>query len=279
MSLPRTSVVVPTRDRPEALASCLHALRAQTDVEIEIVVVDDGGTSPDSVARLADEAGAALVRLGGAGPAAARNEGARRASGDVVCFTDDDCRPDPGWAALLAGAVRAGAPFAGGRTLCGDRSNSFDLASERITGHLREFSFAHDPESGFLASNNVACLRSLALEVPFDERYGVGGEDRDWCARLSRAAGSPLLVPEATVVHTPGLSLRRFWRQQVRYGRGAHRFAGARIPVPGGRAFYAVLVRDAFADGVAAGLLVLLAQVATLAGALAQAAQTRGAES
>ena len=270
MSLPRTSIVIPTRDRPSALASCLVALRAQRGVDLEIVVVDDGGTDPESVAKLAGRAGAVLLRLGGRGPAAARNEGARLATADIVCFTDDDCRPAPGWAALLVEAVSAGAPIAGGRTQCGDKSNPFDLASERITGHLREFTFAHDPEHGFLASNNVACLRSLALAVPFDERYGVGGEDRDWCARLAVAAGPPVLVPDAVVVHTPGLSLCRFWRQQVRYGRGSHRFAGG-MPVPGGLSFYATLVCDAFGDGVRAGLLVLLAQVATLGGVLAEA--------
>lgn len=270
MSVPQVSIVIPTRDRPAALALCLVALRAQVGVEVEIIVVDDGGTSPERIAKLADGADAVLVRLGGGGPAAARNEGARRASADVVCFTDDDCRPDPGWAALLVGAVRTGAPFAGGRTECGDRSNPYDLASERITGHVREFSFTRDPDHAFLASNNVACLRSLALAVPFDEQYDVGGEDRDWCARLAIAAGPPVLVPEAGVVHTPGLSLRRFWRQQVRYGRGAHRFAGGRVVAPGGLAFYVTLVRDAFGDGLRVGLLVLLAQVATLVGALAQ---------
>jgi glycosyltransferase involved in cell wall biosynthesis len=210
----------------------------------------------------------------GRGPAWARNEGVRRAAGDVVCFTDDDCRPERAWAGLLAARVLAGAPFAGGRTQPGDRSNPFDLASERITGHLREFTFSHDPSHGFLASNNVACLRSLALAVPFDERDGGGGEDRDWCARLAAEAGAPALVPEAVVVHTPGLSLRRFWRQQVRYGRGAHRFAGERVPVPRGLSFHATLVRNALRDGVLVGLLVILAQLATLVGALAET--TRG---
>jgi glycosyltransferase involved in cell wall biosynthesis len=260
--------VIPTRDRPAALASALVALRSQSGVDLEIVVVDDGGSDPQRIAELVEGAGGQLVRLAGGGAAAARNHGVIRATRDVVCFTDDDCRPDAAWAALLLEAIRAGAPFAGGRTECGHRSNPFDMASERITGHLREFSFAHDPDHGFLASNNVACLRKTALTVPFDERYGLGGEDRDWCARLAAAQGPPLLVPSAVVVHTPGLSLRRFWQQQVRYGRGAYRFAGARIPIRGPLSFYATLIRDAFCDGPLVGLLVLLAQVATLVGAL-----------
>ena len=39
--VPRVSVVVPTRDRPDRLATCLAALERQTVPELEIVVVDD----------------------------------------------------------------------------------------------------------------------------------------------------------------------------------------------------------------------------------------------
>ncbi len=273
MSLPAVSVVVPTRDRPESLSRCLAALGRQRGVDLEIVVVDDGSRATDAVARIVADAGAILVRLEGRGPAAARNAGVRRARGRVVCFTDDDCAPEPGWARSLSAAVADGASCAGGRTRPGDRSNRFDLASERVTGHVREFSFQRDPARGFLASNNVACLRSLALSLPFDERFGVGGEDRDWCARVASAVGAPVLVPQASVVHTPGLTLLRYWRQQVGYGRGAYRFAGHRVPVPHGTSFHVTLVRDAFRDGPRVGALVVLAQVAAVVGVALEASR------
>jgi glycosyltransferase involved in cell wall biosynthesis len=43
----------------------------------------------------------------GRGPAAVRNDGWRRAKGDLVCFLDDDVVVDPGWAGAMLDAHRA----------------------------------------------------------------------------------------------------------------------------------------------------------------------------
>ena len=88
-----------------------------------------------------------------------------------------------------------------------------------------------------------------------------------------------LYEPGARVTHHQDLSWRRFWRQQERYGRGAYAYrradtAGDRGLQPPG--FYLGLVRAGFAAGVAAGLLVLVAQVATAAGVARAALAARG---
>jgi hypothetical protein len=54
--MPRFSVVVPTRDRPDLLTFCLQSLAAQTFAEVEVVVADNPTTAParavfDSFAR------------------------------------------------------------------------------------------------------------------------------------------------------------------------------------------------------------------------------------
>lgn len=102
----RCSVVVPTFRRPTLLRECLAALCDQTlaPEQYEIVVVDDGC---DAATRH-EVAAAALFRTQPAiryltgvvsrrGPAAARNVGWRAARGEIIAFTDDDCRPRPGW--------------------------------------------------------------------------------------------------------------------------------------------------------------------------------------
>ena len=70
--VPRVSVVVPTRDRPDRLAICLAALERQTVPELEIVVVDDASRDAAAVAAVVAAAPRArLVRGTGRGPAAA----------------------------------------------------------------------------------------------------------------------------------------------------------------------------------------------------------------
>ena len=94
------SIIVPTRNRAAALQRCLSALVAQRDVgPLEIIVVDDGSIDADGVsAVVASQPLARLVRVGGGGPAAARNTGVAAASGTYVCFTDDDASLAPnGW--------------------------------------------------------------------------------------------------------------------------------------------------------------------------------------
>ncbi|MDQ2631061.1 MAG: glycosyltransferase [Actinomycetota bacterium] len=245
---PQISVVVPTRDRPELLRRCLEALESQT-TPVEIVVVEDRE---------------------GRGPAWARNEGARRAKGRIVCFTDDDCAPFPGWAEDLAAPILAGdARATAGPTHVGAGATAADHAWEAIVGHLqRQAAKPGTASPGFAATANLACSRDLMEQLPFDESFpAAAGEDRDWAERAARLGAAPLFVPQAVVVHQSGLSASDFLRQQYRYGRGAaqYRSAGDERRL-GSASFYAGLLLAGFRAGWGPGTLVCAAQAATLSG-------------
>jgi len=265
-------VVVPTRDRPTALAACLDALGAQTEPDVEVVVVDDGSIDRAAVAAVvAAHPGVRLVRGEGQGPAVARNLGARTAQGEVVCFTDDDCRPGPAWVAALRRRFAEGADAVIGPTRNGRPDSPVAAASQTVTNHLTASSL--DPEAGtatFGPTSNIAVRADVHRRVPFDETYPrAAGEDRDWCARLVDAGVRIVWEPEAWVAHHQDLTVRTFWRQQAGYGRGARRFHGGRGRQPA--RFYLDLVRTGFAQGPTAGALVLVAQVATAWGLVSEA--------
>jgi GT2 family glycosyltransferase len=92
---PALSVIVPTVGRPGPLARCLAALETQdAEVPFEIVVVDDAPSgSPRTVAP--PDPSVQVIDSGGRGAAAARNAGARAATGNVLLFLDDDLVPAP----------------------------------------------------------------------------------------------------------------------------------------------------------------------------------------
>ncbi len=282
MSTAAISVIVPTRDRPGALATCLAALDAQSAPDHEIVVVDDDSRDARAVgAAVASAPRARLVRGDGRGPAAARNRGAAIAFGSTLCFTDDDCAPDREWIAALRAHVEAGAAVVAGQTRNGSPTNPYATASQIITNSLTEASFdAGRGTVSFAPTSNLACTAAVWRDVPFDEHYPTAaGEDRDWCSRV-RARGVEIRYePSACVEHRPDLDAAAFWRQHVRYGRGAYRWqrhqaAGARLQPA---RFYADLVRTAFAHGPRVGGLVVLAQLATAAGIASEALDTRRA--
>ena len=104
-TLPTYSVIVPTYKRRAALERCLAALDAQTLARdrFEVIVVDDGSPAPprETVARVATSLNVRLIEQANAGPASARNAGARAARGEYVVFTDDDCCPAPEWLAAI----------------------------------------------------------------------------------------------------------------------------------------------------------------------------------
>jgi GT2 family glycosyltransferase len=102
---PDISVVVPTYRRAAALRRTLAALGRQRGAPpFEVVVCDDGSPEGEAAA-IADAVEAArtsapghgaavrLVRQENAGPAAARNAGARAAVAPLLLFLDDDCAP------------------------------------------------------------------------------------------------------------------------------------------------------------------------------------------
>ena len=98
---PDISIIVPTRNRPEKIVTCLQALSAQTypHDRFEVIVVDDGSDVPLAPAITPFRASLPLrfVEQKRAGPACARNNGARHAAGRLLAFTDDDCEPGAGW--------------------------------------------------------------------------------------------------------------------------------------------------------------------------------------
>jgi GT2 family glycosyltransferase len=247
-SHPRISVVVPTRNRPEELQRCLAALERQT-VPVEVVVVEDSE---------------------GRGPATARNEGVRRARGEVICFTDDDCAPFPGWAEALARPILSGdARATAGPTLMGEGATAADHAWEAIVGYLQEQAAKPGTTSpGFAATANLACSRELLERLPFDESFpAAAGEDRDWAERATRQGAAPLFVLQALALHQPGMRVGDFLRQQYRYGRGAAQYRSADLGRGFGSPFFYVrLLRQGFAAGFAAGVLVGAAQAITLVG-------------
>lgn len=91
----KISVIIPAFNAQETLPDVLSSLVSQIRKDDEIIVVDDGSDVPLSVLS-AIGAKANVVRQSHAGPAAARNLGAKIATGDIFLFLGADIIPLPG---------------------------------------------------------------------------------------------------------------------------------------------------------------------------------------
>lgn len=89
------SVVIPTKDRPDALYRCICSVLDQTVSPQEIVIVDDGNLPGKFVSDIAKKTEAVgiqfqYIKKDIPGLSMSRNIGAARAKSSVVLFLDDD---------------------------------------------------------------------------------------------------------------------------------------------------------------------------------------------
>lgn len=100
---PACSIVIPTRERVPQLRRCLEAIAAcdYPAHRMEIIIVDDSSFSGthlnEALSTLPGHLQVSVLKTPGIGPAGARNLGALAAAGDILAFTDDDCRVDAAW--------------------------------------------------------------------------------------------------------------------------------------------------------------------------------------
>ena len=120
-ALPTTSVLIPSYRRPERLVACLTALAQQTVLPDEVLVVwqGDDQQTKDVTVTMASQLPYRLRVLHNPEPGIvpAENLALASAVGDVICLTDDDAIPPPGWLErflpVLRRPIRRGSRWAG----------------------------------------------------------------------------------------------------------------------------------------------------------------------
>ena len=215
------SVVVPVRNDPGHLRSCLEALAASRGAGHEVIVVDDASTddSPGVAAAL----GATVLRLERrSGPAAARNRGAEAARGEHLFFVDADVVVHPETVGQVAAAFAADPTV---DALFG----SYDLqpgAANFLSQYKNLFHhFVHQQasaEASTFWSGCGAIKRSVFLEMGgFDTSYDRPCiEDIELGARLRRAGRRIAVVKEIQASHLkrwtlPGIVRSDVWDRGV----------------------------------------------------------------
>lgn len=131
---PEVSVVIPTRSRWDLLSTAaLPSALGQEDVDVEVVVVDDGSTDETAQQLRAehDDRVRVVRHQRSRGVARARNAGIEAATGDWIAFLDDDDLWAPHKLRVqLDAASSRGASFAygGAAAVAEDRSWMYSLA-------------------------------------------------------------------------------------------------------------------------------------------------------
>jgi glycosyltransferase involved in cell wall biosynthesis len=235
---PTVSVVICTRDRPNALRQCLASLPQQTRAPDQVVVVDNA--SVDGRTReVARAAGVTYVREDRPGLDIARNTGALAASGEIVAYTDDDVRLHHRWLERLVAAFeRPDIMAVTGLVLPAELETPAQEHFERYWGFGRgylpiEFGprfFRADRWRGcepwrIGAGANMAFRREVfATAGLFDERLDVGAAgcsgDSEYWHRVLSHGGLCRYDPAAVAFHYHRRDEAGLSRQIFAYMRG-----------------------------------------------------------
>jgi glycosyltransferase involved in cell wall biosynthesis len=111
------SIIIPVYNRPDYVLTAVESALAQREVDVQVIVVDDGSTV-DVLRPLQHLGGRVqLLRKPNGGPASARNFAAMHADGEFLIFLDDDDYLEPDCASRLVSLLGRveGAQWAAGR--------------------------------------------------------------------------------------------------------------------------------------------------------------------
>lgn len=217
----RIAVVVTTYNRPDALSAVLEGYLAQSDLDFELLVADDGSTreTAEVVKQFQARASFPIRHVWqedqGFRAAAIRNRALAATSADYVVFTDGDCVP-PGDFVAAHRALAEPGWFLSGNRLMLTREFTERVLCEKLPIHLWKMSdwlqarrhgqierllpLIRLPGFGVLRklapqrwlgakTCNLSAFRTDLLRVNgLDESYtGWGLEDSDLVIRLIRA--------------------------------------------------------------------------------------------
>jgi glycosyltransferase involved in cell wall biosynthesis len=220
---PSVSVIIAAYNAAATLDDCLTSLTQLTYRDYEIIIVNDGST--DATGDIADkyatiDSRLRVVHTVNGGLCVARNVGLSEARGEIVAYTDADCRADPDWLYYLVltlinkpvvgvGGPNRVPPDDGWVAQCVGQAPggpTHILLSDEVAEHI--------------PGCNMAFWRWALQELGgFNPIYRQAGDDVDICWRFQARGYALGFSPAAIVWHHRRNSVRAYLKQQAGYGR------------------------------------------------------------
>jgi GT2 family glycosyltransferase len=228
-SLPASSLIIPSRNRPELLLAAVRSILQGDDIPTELIIIDQSDAPSTALATLTTDRACKIRYLWtkSVGASRARNAGIAAAQHDILAFTDDDVTVTSTWFGALIRALLCAGPRAvvTGRVLAAMAQTPGSFAPSTKADE-NPVVYAGRIGEDVLFSNNAAMFRSAIKEVgDFDVRLGPGGpfsnaEDNDLGFRLLEAGYRIVYVPDAVLHHRPWRNERDYLPLRWSYGHG-----------------------------------------------------------
>jgi GT2 family glycosyltransferase len=252
LELPRVTVAVCTRERPDDIARCLHGLGRIDYPNLDLLVVDNAPCTDATERVVRRYRQVRYVREPRPGLDWARNRAILECRGEILAYTDDDVVVDPGWVSALVDVftadpeVMAITGLVMPHELDTDAQRLFEAYGGFGRGFHRKWTRAaadrpfareHGGAGKFGTGANMAYRRSLFDRIGgFDPALDVGtcthgGGDLEMFFRVLKEGHTLVYEPRAIVWHRHRREYEQLRAQIANNGIG----------------FYAYLTRTAIA--------------------------------
>jgi glycosyltransferase involved in cell wall biosynthesis len=198
------SVIIPTYNRSRLVVEAIASVLGQTVSDIEVLVVDDGSTDDTRAAVEAiKDTRLHYFHKPNGGVSSARNMGLARASGEYICFLDDDDLWPENWLSVMLDALADNPDY---DIAYSPRILLYPDGSRVKSGawdHCRSGNLTHELFMEMSMQVSSMCFRRKAMDgFTFDVNL-PNSEDVDAWVRLSTRA-SYLFVPSVDIIFRTG---------------------------------------------------------------------------
>lgn len=218
------SIIIPVFNRPDEVDELLDSLCKQTNMQFEVIIVEDGSElKSDKIAKkFSEKLSLIYFEKPNSGPGLSRNAGVEKASCEWLIFFDSDCIIPENYISNVTQFLTEqdidayGGPDAalpGFSTV--QKAINYSMTSFLTTGGIRGKSKSMDrfhPRSFNLGVSRKA----------FDTIGGYGkmrfGEDIDFSLKLLKEGFNTALIPNAYVYHKRRSTFRQFFKQVYNSG-------------------------------------------------------------
>lgn len=216
---PRVSVIVASYNGDKTLKACLDSLIQLNYPDYEVILVDDGSKDNTSATASKYPTVKYIRHPKNMGLSVARNTGLAAATGEIIAYTDSDCRADEDWLYYLVGDMLNGdfTGMGGPNYLPPEDSlvATAVMASPGGPAHV----MISDREAEHIPGCNMAFYKWALEEIAgFDPVYWKAGDDVDVCWRLQQAGYKIGFSPSAFVWHYRRSTVKAYLKQQQGYG-------------------------------------------------------------
>lgn len=226
---PSISVIIPIYNGQTDLPDLIDCLRSQTYPKDKIEYLLVNNNSSDQTFQILQEASLEAQKIGITLKAlnenniqssyAARNQGIRQATGEILAFTDADCRPVSQWVeSLVQPFIDETIGIVVGELTALPGTSLLEKYAERYGVMSQKFLLEH-PFLPYGQTANLAIRRSIFEEVGLFRPYLTTGGDADICWRIQQETNWKLTFsPTAIIRHRHRSNFQELNRQWRRYG-------------------------------------------------------------